>query len=68
MSATGKWFEPTLANIDDDAQYLVQTNGMEWLDHDLFVMRGIAVAMKLRPEIVRGRPTRIAKINLDKGK
>ena len=62
--ATTEWFEPTLGNINDDAWYLVQTNGMEWRDHDLHVWRGIMVAIKLRPDYVRGRPVRIAHINL----
>lgn len=62
--ATGEWTEATLCNIHDDAWYLVQTNGMEWRDSDLFVMKGIAVALRLNPNIVRGRPLRIARINL----
>lgn len=66
--AATEWFEPTLGNINDDAWYLVQTNGMEWRDHDLFVWRGIMVAMKLRPDYVRGRPIRIARINLPESK
>jgi hypothetical protein len=61
--AATEWFEPTLANINDDAWYLVKTNGMEWRDHDLFVWRGIMVAIKLRPDYVRGRPILIARIN-----
>jgi hypothetical protein len=63
-AATSEWMEPTLVNIREDAWYLVQTNGGEWRDADLFVMRGIAVALRLKPEIVRGRPKRIARINL----
>lgn len=64
--ATSEWFEPTLGNINDDAFYLVETNGMEWRDHDLFVWRGFAVALKLNPNIVRGRPVRVAEINRSK--
>lgn len=67
-AATAKWTEPTLVNIDDHAWYLVQTNGMEWRDHDLFVWRGIAVAMKLDPKVVRGRPIRIARIDYSQPK
>jgi hypothetical protein len=62
--ATSEWKEAVLVNIDTNAWYLVQTNGMEWRDSDLFVMRGIAVALHLKPERVRGRPVRIARINL----
>jgi hypothetical protein len=65
--ATSEWMEPWLANIREDDWYLVQTNGMEWRDHDLFVWRGLMVAMKLHPDIVRGRPMRIARINLPEG-
>ncbi len=61
--ATSDWMEPVLVNIREDDWYLVQTNGMEWRDHDLFVWRGVQVALKLKPEIVRGRPVRIARIN-----
>jgi hypothetical protein len=68
LSATTEWMEPLLVNIDVDAWYLVQTNGMEWRDHDLFVWRGIQVALKLKPEFVRGRPIRIARINLSEVK
>ena len=64
LAATTDWMEATLVNIRDDAWYLVQTNGGEWRDTDLFVMKGIAVALRLKPEIVRGRPRRIARINL----
>lgn len=64
LTATTDWMEATLVNIRDDAWYLVQTNGMEWRDHDLHVMKGIAVALRLKPEIIRGRPKRIARINL----
>ena len=60
--AASDWIEATLVNIRDHDWYLVQTNGMEWRDHDLFVMKGIAVALRLKPEIVRGRPIRIARI------
>ncbi len=64
LTATTDWMDAALVNIRDDAWYLVQTNGGEWRDVDLFVMKGIAVAMRLKPEIVRGRPKRIARINL----
>src|SRR5262245_23295776 len=66
LCAATEWMEPTLVNVDVDAWYLVQTNGMEWRDHDLFVIRGRFLALKLKPEIVRGRPMRIARINLPK--
>lgn len=62
-TAATKWLEPTLVNVDEDAWYLVQTNGMEWRDPDLFVWRGRMVALKLAPEIVRGRPIRIARVD-----
>lgn len=62
--ATSEWMEPTLMNLRENDWYLVQTNGMEWRDADLFVWKGIAVMMRLKPEIVRGRPIRIARINL----
>ena len=62
--ASSEWFEPLLNNIDDHAWYLVQTNGGEWRDHDVFVWTGYQVAAKLRPGYVRGRPTRVAKIEL----
>lgn len=60
--ASTKWLEPVLVNVDEKAWYLVQTNGMEWRDCDLFVWRGYMVAMKLDPQIIRGRPIRIAKV------
>ena len=63
--AASCWMDATLQNIRDDRWYLVQTNGMEWRDHDLMVMKGIAVSLRLKPEITRGRPTRVALINQD---
>ena len=65
MGATTEWMEPTLVDIVEDDWYLVQTNGMEWRDHDLFVWKGVAVSMRLKPEMVRGRPIRIARILKD---
>ena len=64
VAATTEWLPPTLWNIDQDAWYLVQTNDMEWSNHDLYVMPGRMVALKLKPEIVRGRPIRIAKVDM----
>lgn len=61
--AATTWMEPLQVNIDEGAFYLVQTNGMEWRDHDLFVWRGIMVAKHLAPNIVRGRPIRIARVD-----
>lgn len=60
--AATAWFEPTPQAIKEDAWYIVQTNGMEWRDHDLFIWKGIHLAMKLDPRFIRGRPILVAEI------
>lgn len=64
VPAAQNWETPLINNIDEKAWYLMQTNGMEWRDHDLFLTRGIQVLYLLRDEIKRGRPVRIAKVLL----
>jgi hypothetical protein len=61
--AASEWIDPMIDGVVEDAWYLVQTNGMEWRDHDLFIWPGLMVAMKLRPDYVRGRPILVARIN-----
>lgn len=46
--------------IEDHTMYLVKTNGSEWRDGDLFIWPGVMVKNRMRPEIVRGRPTHIS--------
>ena len=57
------WEPAETAAIEDTAFYLVQDNGMEWRDHDLHVMKGWLVRGRLGPDMVRGRPQWISKIN-----
>lgn len=57
-----KWEKAEHVNIDDEAYYVVQTNGGEWRDFDLFVLRGALVNYRLNPDYVRGRPVWICKI------
>lgn len=59
-----KWIKAELSNVDVDAYYLVKTNGEEWRDFDLCILRGYLVARKLDPDYVRGRPVWIAKITI----
>ena len=56
------WEKAQLCNIDVGAYYVVQTNGGEWRDFDLFVLRGALVAHRMNPDYVRGRPVWICKI------
>lgn len=62
MDAATDWRDPMTEIIEPDIWYLVQTNGMEWRDHDLFVWVGRMVSAKLDPNYVRGRPIRVARI------
>jgi hypothetical protein len=57
-----KWERADQATIDESAFYVVQTNGGEWRDFDLFILKGIMVAYRMNPSYVRGRPVWIAKI------
>jgi len=54
--------EATKLDEDEDAKYLVKTNGDEWRGLDLLVLPAVLVKMHLRPNYVRGRPQWIAKI------
>lgn len=56
------WEKAELINIDVGSYYLVQTNGAEWRDFDLAVMKGYLIAKHLDPDYVRGRPVWICKI------
>jgi hypothetical protein len=56
------WEKAEYDSLDLQAYYLVQTNGKEWRDWDLFVLRGYLIAKQLAPEHVRGRPVWICKI------
>ncbi len=58
------WEKAEEVKIQKHAYYLAKTNGSEWRDLDLYVMKGFMVEFKLRPENVRGRPVWVAKINL----
>lgn len=60
--AATDWRDPMHEIIEPDRWYIVQTNGMEWRDFDLMIMRGALVSQKLDPRYVRGRPIRIAKV------
>ena len=60
--ATAQWQRPNAPNILEDVHYLVKTNGGEWRDPDLRVMKGYEVLQKIKPGYVRGRPILIAKI------
>lgn len=59
---TTRWEFAPEAKIDESAYYLVKTNGMEWRDADLRVMKGYEVARKLEPGYVRGRPVLVARV------
>jgi hypothetical protein len=50
------------AAIDDSAYYIVQTNGAEWRDFDLAVLKGYMVRRRTENDYVRGRPVWVAKI------
>ena len=60
--ATTPWDRPENVEIDDDALYLVRTNGGEWRDADTFVWRGIHVRKRLGTNFMRGRPEWIARV------
>lgn len=59
---TTRWEFAPEAKIDEDAYYLVKTNGGEWRDPDLRTMKGYEIARKLEPGYIRGRPVLIARI------
>lgn len=60
---TMQWeFAAEASAVDDAAHYLVKTNGGEWRDPDLRVMKGYEVRRKLEVGFVRGRPVLIARI------
>jgi len=50
----------------DGADWLVKTNGDEWRDVSLRVMRSWQLRHELRPEVVRGRPIWVARIKTPK--
>lgn len=56
------WEKAEGARLDPEAYYLVKTNGGEWLDHDLAIMRAKMIEFRLQPHYVRGRPEWVAKI------
>jgi hypothetical protein len=62
-----QWEDARSASIDEDAYYLVQTNGGEWRDFDLAVLNGRLVARRMGPNYVRGRPMWVAKIDRPTG-
>ena len=63
MHAASAWTRPDQIEIEDKQEYLVQTNGGEWRDVSLRMMPGIMLKHFMRPEVVRGKPLWIAKIN-----
>ena len=62
MSNTMTWVDPAKAIIEEDAMYLVKTNGAEWRDADLFMRPGWAIPSMMGENVVRGRPLAIALI------
>ncbi len=56
------WIPARIEDIDDHADYIVQTNDGEWRDPDLFIMHGFMIRYRLNPDFVRGRPICVAKI------
>jgi hypothetical protein len=62
MTTTMQWERAEEAQIDPRSFYVVQTNGGEWRDLDLYVLKGAIVQSHLKPEHVRGRPVWVAKI------
>jgi len=56
------WQKANEVEIDEDAYYVVQTNGAEWRDFDLMVMRGTLVKLRIEPHYIRGRPMWICKV------
>ncbi len=62
-SAATAWAKPEDCAIDDLAYYLVKTNGGEWRDPDLRLMKGYEVRRKSEVSYIRGRPVLIARVN-----
>ncbi len=57
------WIPARIEDIDDDAFYIVKTDGREWRDLDIFVMHGFMVRHDLNlNHHTRGRPVCVAKI------
>lgn len=62
MEAATEWVKPVFAEIDDQAHYLVKTNGGEWRAPDLHMWIGYRVKHMLSDNIVRGRPSWVARV------
>lgn len=57
------WHHADDVAIEPNEEYLVRTNGWEWNDTHLFVWPGVMVSKRMEPQIIRGRPQWLAKIN-----